>query len=135
MAHLINWAVLMCLTETEVANTVPVVVCTRFSAYMLWQLDCCFGWIPNSGNRCVSDFFFACSRGFLSSIGLPYPAWIWGILHCLIWHVWLLSLGSLLFSGVSQKDSGLWKRDGLDICKERREGQQLSRCTIWDNTF
>lgn len=82
--------------------------CSCSSVYVLWLLTWCFCEAPNCGSRCVFDSFAYSWDSFLPYCwDALYSLIVWAFAlsyYILISHVWLLSIGGLLFS------EGRWRR-------------------------
>lgn len=81
----------------------------QVSVCMLWLLNWCFCVSLSNGGGCISICFVYSLYSF-PPVGLLCPLLVWGassLSHCTLYcHVWLLSLGGLLFSERRWRVSG-----------------------------
>lgn len=118
------------LIETETAGMGLAWVCIR--SFILWLLAWCSCLTPNNGKRCIIDSF-ACLPGLetFPTIGLSYPASIWGLLPCLSVSCFVLSgchhLVACSFLKRKQRHRGL----GEGTVKRSRGRENCS----WDTLY
>lgn len=101
----------------------PADICSWSSADILKWLAWCFTVIYEKGD--VSDSF-VCSWDPFSPTGLPSPSLICVLCLVLLWGVWFISLGSLLFSGAIQKEHG-YRRRGRRALEAGKAGEDEFR--------